>query len=406
MVVRIVLTLHASLKAFVGLDRTPLFFSPVALRSILASPERIGRELSANYIADAIFRLPALIGSLEILGNPTGFFRAVGSGLHDLFALPLRSLSRGSGADAGGDWIVAALLRGIAQGWVSFLSHVSGGALTSLSGFASSVARNLDRLSLDTRHIAKHESARRQPAPDTVTNGLMRGLGALGDGTVGAAAGIVARPIETGTDEGWSVGSVLKGIGIGMLGVVAKPVGGAADLVSQVSQGILYSTGINVSPTPVRPRRRLLGRLSAARWYQAKLLLPHETYQVHVPCEWRRQPHQQHQRDRGSDSGDAGDGGDGNVTTGDVVLVLSPLSLYILRLSSAGGDAAETVILRVPREEVGAVVVKVVEPRSMVVHWRRGAGTRRLHFVLPSASHRRLLVDAMLRDGLWSLRRE
>ena len=110
------------------------------------------------------------------------------------------------------------------------------------------------------------------------------------------------------------------------------------------------------------------------------------------------------------------DGGDGNVTTGDIVLVLSPLSLYILRLSSAGGDAAETrgwdpppaetVILRVPREEVGAVVVKVVEPRSMVVHWRRGAGTRRLHFVLPSASHRRLLVDAMLRDGLWSLRRE
>ena len=177
--INIVLTLHASLKAFVGLDRTPLKFSPVTLRSVLASPERLGRELSANYIADAIFRLPALIGSLEILGNPTGFFRAVGSGLHDLFALPIRSLSREGGVDGapggGGDWVVSALLRGIAQGWVSFLSHVSGGALSSLSGFASSVARNLDRLSLDTNHIQKHESARRQPAPGTVTGGLSSG---------------------------------------------------------------------------------------------------------------------------------------------------------------------------------------------------------------------------------------
>ena len=52
-----------------------------------------------------------------------------------------------------------------------------------------------------------------------------------------------------------SVGSVLKGIGIGMLGVLAKPAGGAADFVSQVSQGIMYSAGMSVSPTPIRRRR-------------------------------------------------------------------------------------------------------------------------------------------------------
>lgn len=44
---------------------------------------------------------------------------------------------------------------------------------------ASSVARNLDRLSLDEEHVQRTEEARRQ-RPQGVTQGLVQGLTGLG----------------------------------------------------------------------------------------------------------------------------------------------------------------------------------------------------------------------------------
>lgn len=42
---------------------------------------RVVRELVSNYIADAILTSPALLGSVELLGNPTGLIRGVGAGI-------------------------------------------------------------------------------------------------------------------------------------------------------------------------------------------------------------------------------------------------------------------------------------------------------------------------------------
>ena len=51
--------------------------------------QRIGKELAANYIADAIIRSPALLGSLQILGNPTNLLGSVARGLWDFVSMPL-----------------------------------------------------------------------------------------------------------------------------------------------------------------------------------------------------------------------------------------------------------------------------------------------------------------------------
>ena len=53
------------------LQRTPLSFAPVLLRDVCAPVEELGKELAANYLADALLRSPALLGSLDMLGNPT-----------------------------------------------------------------------------------------------------------------------------------------------------------------------------------------------------------------------------------------------------------------------------------------------------------------------------------------------
>ena len=101
---QLVVTFQATRPVYISLDRTcrhnrntreysntnntrtptgtPLGFAPLSLKHVLASPARFAQDLAANYVADALIVAPALVGSLEILGNPTALFRSVGTGLY------------------------------------------------------------------------------------------------------------------------------------------------------------------------------------------------------------------------------------------------------------------------------------------------------------------------------------
>ena len=79
---QLVVTFQATRPVYISLDRTPLGFAPLSLKNVLASPARFAQDLAANYVADALIVAPALVGSLEILGNPTALFRSVGTGLY------------------------------------------------------------------------------------------------------------------------------------------------------------------------------------------------------------------------------------------------------------------------------------------------------------------------------------
>ena len=69
----------------------------------------------------------------------------------------------------------------------------------------------------------------------------------------GAIAGIADQPLQTvaGGDAGRSISAIqtatglVVGVGKGLVGVVTKPIGGAAGLVSQTSLGILEGTGLS-----------------------------------------------------------------------------------------------------------------------------------------------------------------
>ena len=150
---------------YLGLDRTPLLFSPISLRRLFSSPSAITAEVMSSYAADALLRSPQLLGSLQLLGNPTSLVSALALGVRDLVVLPLEAIPYGPLATS----------RACFKGATSFLRHVSGGeespsphthncpitlttaltctstlyysrltgALASVSGFSSSVSRNL-----------------------------------------------------------------------------------------------------------------------------------------------------------------------------------------------------------------------------------------------------------------------
>ncbi|KAL4617020.1 vacuolar protein sorting-associated protein 13B-like [Arapaima gigas] len=261
--VSLLVSVHASLKLYIASDHTPLSFSLFERGPFCTTARQLVHALAMHYAAGALFRAGGslsrsltprrvawlltaspragwVVGSLEILGSPASLVRSVGNGIADFFRLPYEGLTRGPGA----------FVSGVSRGTTSFVKHISKGTLTSITNLATSVARNMDRLSLDEEHYTRQEEWRRQ-LPESLGDGLRQGLSRLGISLLGAIAGIVDQPMQnfqrTWERQG-SAGSkakgVISGVGKGIVGVFTKPIGGAAELVSQTGYGILHGAGL------------------------------------------------------------------------------------------------------------------------------------------------------------------
>ncbi|XP_077023438.1 intermembrane lipid transfer protein VPS13B isoform X6 [Tamandua tetradactyla] len=242
--VNLLVSIHASLKLYIASDHTPLSFSVFERGPIFTTARQLIHALAMHYAAGALFRAGWVVGSLEILGSPASLVRSIGNGVADFFRLPYEGLTRGPGA----------FVSGVSRGTTSFVKHISKGTLTSITNLATSLARNMDRLSLDEEHYTRQEEWRRQ-LPESLGEGLRQGLSRLGISLLGAIAGIVDQPMqnfqktsEAQASAGHKAKGVLSGVGKGIMGVFTKPVGGAAELVSQTGYGILHGAGLSQLP--------------------------------------------------------------------------------------------------------------------------------------------------------------
>lgn len=224
------LSIHASLKLYLSLNGTPLSFARFSRRNLVTGCYQLGHLLTRHYVTGALLRAGWVVGSLDLLGNPTGLVRALGSGVSAMVVLPYRGLAQGR------PW---AFFMGISHGASAMLRHISSGALSSVTQLATSVSRNLDRLSLDPEHLAWKESLRTGPSA-----GIGQGLSTLGISLLGAVAGIVDHPMQALIhEESRGPTGFVKGVGRGLMGAVAKPISGAAELVAQTGKGILQGAG-------------------------------------------------------------------------------------------------------------------------------------------------------------------
>lgn len=146
--------------------------------------------------------------------------------------MPVQGLMRGP-------WGV---LLGITYGSASLVKNITAGTVNSVTKLAASVARNLDRLTLDDEHLERTEALRRT-RPLGITQGLTQGLTGFGINLLGAVGGIARHALEANNTVG-----VFTGLGKGLIGVVTKPISGAAELVALAGQGVLQSVGYNTLP--------------------------------------------------------------------------------------------------------------------------------------------------------------
>lgn len=148
--VTIHLTLHASIKLFIGMDDTSLTLGHFHMSPVYAPASAFAVKVFSHYMSSVMFKIGWVVGSLELLGNPAGLIRNFSQGLSDFFFLPYDGLTRGPGA----------FVSGMSRGVSSFVRHISTGALTSVTTLASSISRNLDRLCMDEDHVRLLEEQR------------------------------------------------------------------------------------------------------------------------------------------------------------------------------------------------------------------------------------------------------
>jgi hypothetical protein len=246
---------------FLGAEQMPVSLGSVSLRCVYCPLERLMRELASMYLASALARSPLLLGSLDLLGNPTFLLQSVGAGVRDLLMLPRNALGQGPRAFIGA----------VGGGLMSLLRHTTEGTLTSVSGFSTSVARNMERLAGATDEAttattrttptsrsggpsSPSRAARRPRArPSGLGGGLFSGVKSLGAGVVGGLVGVVSHPLA-GASHGGLTG-FMRGVGVGLVGAVSKPLGGVAELVSATSQGLASSSGVEMPHTQRFVRR-------------------------------------------------------------------------------------------------------------------------------------------------------
>lgn len=234
------LSARVSLKVLLSCRETPFHFSRYQLSGICSNWADVAQTISAHYFSSVVMKLGWLLGSIELIGNPGAFIQSVGRGFRDLVTLPYEGLTRSPDL----------FVMGLGRGTAAFVRHFSAGALGSVTNMASSLARNMERLSMDPNHVSYQDQRRRERPTTHFTSGLASGISSFGLSVVSAAAGIVDQPMQSflQADESTSaIGatrSVLAGVGKGLIGAITKPVGGAMELLSQTGQGIMHGTGL------------------------------------------------------------------------------------------------------------------------------------------------------------------
>lgn len=137
-------------------------------------------------------------------------------------------------------------------------------------------------MTLDDEHLERTEAMRRI-RPMGITHGISQGLTGFGINLLGAVSGIARHALEAKSSV-----EVFTGLGKGIIGVVAKPISGAAEFLALTGQGVLQTVGFNAMPLPrdtktLDERKQTLISITKATWEISTNVLENDTVLAVAP---------------------------------------------------------------------------------------------------------------------------
>jgi hypothetical protein len=208
-----------------NIDESPLSFNGIKLFYVFESSNGLISLYKQHLLDQAKINVMRLLGSFDILGNPTNLFGNVGDGVVQFFEKPVEGFKKGPISG----------IKGIASGSTALLKNTAAGTLNAISKFTGSLASGLTILSNDKTY-QRQRNLKKAKKPKGVLDGLEAGAQSIGKGLFSGITGIVTQPIKEVKKSG-AIG-IFKGIFKGITGVVTKPLGGLLDATSQTTEGI------------------------------------------------------------------------------------------------------------------------------------------------------------------------
>lgn len=211
----IVYTLATSIAS---VSDAPLSFKELLITNIFQSQASLRSMLIKNFVRQGMLQFYKLIGSSDLLGNPVGFVDKLGSGVFEFFNEPRKGLIKGPKEFVGG----------VGKGVTSLVTGVVSASFDSVSkitGSLYSVAKSVTG-----------QEALPQKKSENAIEGVYDGVVGGGKELIGGVTGIFTKPFQGAKQEGAK--GFFKGVGKGVLGLVASPVTAVLKAGHSVTQGV------------------------------------------------------------------------------------------------------------------------------------------------------------------------
>ena len=202
-------------------------------------------EMVRHYSSQAVKQIYVFIFGLDVIGNPYGLVVGVGRSVEDLFYEPFQGAVEGPSEFA----------EGLVIGVRSVFSGVVGGAAGTVSRITGALGKGLASLTFDEKFQNKRREAIKKRGRQNFGESLARGGKGLVMGIFDGVTGVATKPLEGAKEEG--VGGFFKGVGKGVVGLVARPTGGIIDFASGTFDSVKRVTEVTEEIQRIRQARYL-----------------------------------------------------------------------------------------------------------------------------------------------------
>jgi hypothetical protein len=225
---------------FPSVSDAPIRLQGKLVEHVFESPIEIASSMKNYYTNETLKQVYKIIGSLDFVGNPTILLSSFMSGVKDLVSVPTAAFLK-SPAN------VKQVGIGVGKGTVSLLSHTASGFFGFSARLFSQVGQATAFFSLDSEYRRWHrdkivneatnlERVWKRRGMPTVEEIVLRPIADIVLGFTQGISGVVMSPYRGARKKG--VRGFFVGTGVGVAGLVTKPIVGVFDAMTHSSQSI------------------------------------------------------------------------------------------------------------------------------------------------------------------------
>ena len=181
----------------------------------------LSSQLTNSYLNQLKRRIFKIIGSLDILGNPTGYATSISKGFLEIFEAPRRGLIHGP----------LGFGEGVAKGFGTFITTVISSSFDIVGKISGTLLASCEELQgiKNTEYLSERE-------PSNILSGLYYGVknGIIDIGK--GFAGIFIKPYQEAKKGG--IGGFFQGVGAGLIGAAVSPFTAGLRITNNLFVGI------------------------------------------------------------------------------------------------------------------------------------------------------------------------